>query len=194
MSEPSWKLASESSAPPVDRSYWVVDGMFLAGAYPGSPVAAQHRQRIEGLWHAGLRTFVSLMEETERNNARQLFTPYYDVLQELAARSNESAAHLRFAVRDLSVPTPAVMQSILDAIDHSLKADRSVYLHCFGGVGRTGTVVCCWLLRHGFATPTTVVPLLGQLRRADRHACGRRAPETSAQIEFVESWWKLCFT
>lgn len=86
------------------------------------------------------------------------------------------------------MPTPAVMQSILDALDSSLKADRPVYLHCFGGVGRTGTVVCCWLLRHGFATPATVMALLGQLRQADQLACGRPAPETSSQIQFVTNW------
>lgn len=185
---PRWQLASPTSTPPAIRSYWVVQDRFLAGAYPGSPEAGQHRQRIEGLWNAGMRTFVNLMEESERNNAGQLFTAYDDVLQELAAVSNQAAAHVRFAIRDLSVPTRAVMQSILDAVDESLKADRPVYLHCFGGVGRTGTVVCCWLLRHGFATQATVVSLLGKLRQADQLAGQRAAPETSEQIRFVESW------
>lgn len=181
-------LASSDSDPPTSRCYWVVTGKFLAGAYPGSPDAVQHRQRIETLWKSGLRYFVNLMEEGERNNAGRLFTPYDDILRELAAESGDLKVHQRFAVRDLSIPSIEAMQSILDAIDHSLAADRPVYLHCFGGVGRTGTVVCCWLLRHGFATTQNVVQLLGQLRQADQQTCNRPAPETAAQIRFVEKW------
>jgi hypothetical protein len=181
-------LAQAHSDPPTSRCYWVVTGKFLAGAYPGSPDALQHRQRIETLWNSGLRSFVNLMEEDERNNAGQLFTPYDDILRELAAETGGLNLHQRFAVRDLSIPSIETMQSILDSIDQSLKADRPVYLYCFGGVGRTGTVVCCWLLRHGFAMTQNVVQLLRQLRQADRQSCNRPAPETVAQIRFVEQW------
>ena len=31
------------------------------------------------------------------------------------------------------------MQEILDAVDRALAAGRNVYLHCWGGIGRTGT-------------------------------------------------------
>ena len=41
------------------------------------------------------------------------------------------------------------MASILDAIDAALDGGKTVYVHCWGGVGRTGTVVGCWLVRHG---------------------------------------------
>jgi len=80
------------------------------------------------------------------------------------------------------------MRSILDAVVLSLQADRPVYLHCFGGVGRTGTAVCCWLLRHGAAKPHNVVKLLHDLRQADHETRDRKAPETNEQIAFVEEW------
>ena len=35
------------------------------------------------------------------------------------------------------------------AIDEAMSAGKAVYVHCWGGVGRTGTVVGCWLVRHG---------------------------------------------
>ena len=132
--------------PPTIRCYWVVEGSFLAGAYPGSPDREEHRQRVEALWAAGIRTFVNLVEEHETNNSGQPFTRYDDILRELALRAGDHVAHLRFPVKDLAVPTVDAMRSILDAIDLSLAAERPVYLHCFGGVGRTGTVACCWLL------------------------------------------------
>jgi len=35
------------------------------------------------------------------------------------------------------------MHEILDTIDAALSAKRIVYVHCWGGVGRTGTVIGC---------------------------------------------------
>jgi len=126
--------------PPTIRSYWVVEGKFLAGAYPGSPDEREHRQRIEELWGAGLRTFINLVEEDETNNSGKSFRRYDDVLRQLASDAGETVAHLRFPVVDLSVPSIDGMRSILDAVDLALAANRPVYIHCFGGVGRTRKV------------------------------------------------------
>ncbi len=107
-------------------SYWVVESRFLAGAYPGSPESpdqAKHRQRIEERWDAGLRVFINLVEENETNNSGHPFLRYDDVLRELARDAGETVAHLRFPVRDLSVPTLDRMRSILDAVDLAMAAD-----------------------------------------------------------------------
>ena len=185
---PKPSLSIPKTTPPTIRNYWVIEGKFLAGAYPGSPNETNHRQRIEELWGAGMRTFVNLIEEDETNSSGQRFSRYDDILRELARQAGEQVAHLRFPVRDLSVPSLDGMRSILDAVDLGLAADRPVYLHCFGGVGRTGTAVCCWLLRHGLAEPQDVIKVLYDLRQADHQTKGRKAPETSEQITFVKSW------
>jgi protein-tyrosine phosphatase len=36
-----------------------------------------------------------------------------------------------------------LMTTILDAIDESMTAGKPVYVHCWGGMGRTGTVIGC---------------------------------------------------
>ena len=41
------------------------------------------------------------------------------------------------------------MAGLLDAIDTAMRDGKTVYLHCWGGVGRTGNVVGCSLVRHG---------------------------------------------
>ena len=187
--EPSRTTFSRpTGATPCERTYWVVNDRFLAGAYPGSPDQMRHRQRIQKLWDAGIRTFINLVEENETNNSGERFLRYDDILRDLAREAGESVFHLRFPVRDLSVPSTDGMRSILDAIDLSLTAEKPVYVHCFGGVGRTGTTVCCWLLRHHRAEPATVIELLGKLRQADKQTQGRQAPENHEQVTFVRTW------
>jgi ADP-ribosyl-[dinitrogen reductase] hydrolase len=173
---------------PTTRTYWVVPERLLAGAYPGSPKPDENRARIESLWNAGVRTFINLMAENEKHSAGQAFAPYEDIVRDLAKTSNEEVNCLRFPIRDLSVPTPDEMATILDAIDRSLARDRLAYVHCFGGIGRTGTVVCSWLLERGLATVDTVFTDISEIRYADKEAGHRRSPETPSQIEFVKSW------
>lgn len=179
-------LAKSADIPPTTRCYWVLKDRFLAGAYPGSPNADEHVARATALWDAGIRLFINLVEEDETNNTGQPFARYDDLLRRRAHTENQPFAHLRFPVRDLSVPTVDQMSSILDAIDLALAAGQPVYVHCFGGVGRTGTVVCCWLRRHGLAT--NVTDSLQQLRLADHQTSGRKAPESKEQLEFVSDW------
>ena len=54
---------------PLSRTYWVVAGQLLAGAYPGKIDPDEHLERLTGLFDSGMRTFVNLMEEDESNNA-----------------------------------------------------------------------------------------------------------------------------
>lgn len=181
-------LATTMSQPQAPRSYWVIADALLAGAYPGSPDVEAHQQRTSALWTAGMRTYVNLMEESERNNLGQPFTPYQDCLQDFATRDRQTVQCLRFPIQDLGIPSVAEMKTILDAVDGSLAAGRPVYVHCFGGVGRTATVVCCWLLRHGLASQDNVAQVIAQLRQADADTRMRPAPETSKQVKFVAQW------
>lgn len=90
-------------------------------------------------------------------------------------------------IADFGVPTAAEMVSILDTIDGALDAGRVVYVHCLAGVGRTGTVVGCWLIRHRICPPREATGLIGRLRH-QAGLPGTRSPETRQQVGFVESW------
>jgi protein tyrosine/serine phosphatase len=178
-----YELATGKEAAPAERSYWVVPRKLAGGAYP--PLDGQ---RIERLIEAGIRTFINLVEENERNLQGQPFTRYADHARELARARGEQVACLGFPVRDLSIPSRERMRSILDAIDLSLAANRPVFVHCYGGIGRTGTVIGCWLRRHGLASADEVLSVLATLRQADAIGRQRRAPETAEQVEMVLSW------
>jgi hypothetical protein len=148
----------------------------------------EHVERVTGLWNAGMRTFINLIEEGEKNPQGKSFTRYDDILRELATKNDERVAHLRFPIVDQHITSNDRMSSILDAIDLSIANQVPVYAHCFGGIGRTGTVVCCWLLRHGFVTKDDVLKVLAQLRQADTERSRREAPENHMQKEFVLNW------
>lgn len=93
-----------TSAPPLARYYWVVDGMFLAGAYAGNAEPQAHLARLSGLFNAGVRTFVNLMEEDERNNDDLPFVPYEGLLQQIASEADDRVECLRFSIVDRGGP------------------------------------------------------------------------------------------
>ncbi len=74
----------------------------------------------------------------------------------------------------------------LDAIDAALGRGETVYVHCFGGVGRTGTVVGCWLARHGSSGEAALRQVV-QWREGTPDG-GRVSPETPEQRRMVLSW------
>jgi hypothetical protein len=118
---------------PRDRCYWVVEGQLLAGAYPGSPDAREQLVWAQSLWNANMRTFISLMEANEKNNAGDPFAPYARPLETFARASNQAATFFRLAIEDLGAPRADLMAQVVHAIDVSAEG-RPVYLHCFGGV------------------------------------------------------------
>ena len=186
------KVPAELTIPqppaPLSRTYWVVADQLLAGAYPGKIDPDEHLERLTGLFDSGMRTFVNLMEENESNNAGVPFVRYDDRIRDIAASHCARIAHLRFPIRDGGVTTTDRMRSILDAIDLSLDAGEPVYVHCFGGMGRTGTTICCWLLRHGLANKNDVLSVLTTLRQADHERASWPAPENKDQESFILDW------
>lgn len=155
-------------------SYWVIPGRCAAGEYPGDRWDDEARKKLAGFAAAGIEVFVDLTEEGEYG-----LNPYAPFLP-------ASVRHRRFPIPDMDVPTPGHMTALLDAIDATLAEGRGVYVHCYGGVGRTGTVVGCWLVRHGL-TAEAALERIAAWRRGIPDG-GRPSPETAEQREFVRRW------
>jgi ADP-ribosylglycohydrolase len=83
------------------------------------------------------------------------------------------------------VPSPALMVAILDRIAWCKSNNIALYIHCWGGVGRTGTVIACWLMRAGLS-PRAALYSLNERRKAA--GLRRESPDFHAQIDFVEQW------
>ena len=172
---------------PFPRSFWVVPGKFLAGFYPGSRESETASRQLRSLLECGIRRIVSLMEENERNYKGELFVPYEDKLFHIAAEMGIEVALDRMPIRDTDIPTVEGMIAILDRLDRSIEHERPLYLHCWGGRGRTGTVVGCFLARHGVAAGEEALGLLQELRRNDPIS-HTPSPETKIQADFVRFW------
>jgi hypothetical protein len=159
----AWEaLLGLASAMPPPRSFWIEAGRLLAGVYAGPGVAE--------LAAAGVTLFVDLTEEGE--------------LEPYVADVPAPARHVRFAVPDMTVAPAGVLGAALDAIDAEVDRGGVVYVHCWGGCGRTGTLVGCWLVRHGVDPEVALARYAG----VSFTASGRPCPETSAQRAAVLGW------
>lgn len=171
---------------PFPQSYWVVPGKLMAGEYPGSLLPEQAEQRLTAMVHCGIRHVINLMEDNEVNHDGLPFIPYIGRMRELVAERGEQVGWARYAIRDGGIPTCWLMVQILDEIDQAIAAGRPVYVHCWGGKGRTGTVVGCYLMRNRLAAPETVLDCITRLRENIRPR--QASPETEEQCAFVRLW------
>lgn len=172
---------------PYPRSYWVVPGKFLAGYYPGSRDSATALRKLTGLLEQGVHHIVNLMEKDELNFKGERFVPYEAQLQNLAQGMDIPIKLVHMPIRDTDIPPVEGMVAILNEIDRAIERNPIVYLHCWGGRGRTGTVVGCYLARHGMAIKGAALDLLQNLRRDDPIS-HLPSPETEIQEDFVRSW------
>jgi hypothetical protein len=172
---------------PFDRSYWVEPGKLLAGCYPGGLDPQEAERKLAGLVDHGIRTVINLMEEDETNYSGRRFRPYADILQEKAREADRDTSCVRIPITDMGVPSEVTMITILDTIDSSLARGHSVFIHCWGGHGRTGTVVGCWLARHEKAVGGAALGMIKQLRKHSPDAA-KPSPQTPAQEKMVAGW------
>jgi hypothetical protein len=178
---------NSSSTLPFDRAYWVAAGRLLVGCYPGDLDPGEARRKLLGLINSGVEKVINLMEPNEVGIGGKPFVDYRPPLEVLARESGQVVGWERLAIRDYDVPDAAQMQRILDAIDQANASGQIVYVHCWGGKGRTGTVVGCYLARHGSAEGDAVLQQLNQLTKAAPYDFGY-VPQTPAQCEFVRKW------
>ncbi len=159
---------------PIKHCYWVVPGKLLAGEYPRNMDDESSQDKIDALLGSGITAFIDLTEVDEG------LLPYTRWLQ--------TASHNRFAIPDYSIPvSEGDTIATLDAIDSFIQQGHMVYVHCWGGIGRTGVIVGCWLARHGFVGQDAL-DRLGELWLECPKSAYRTSPETSQQEEYIRNW------
>jgi len=162
---------------PLNQSYEVWgNGIIYAGEYPGDKDEAVAKRKIEQMHHFGIRHFIDLTEEGE-------LRPYNHLLP-------SDTTFTRFPIPDCGVPKSIEsVRRLLLRIEELKKMSGYVYLHCWGGVGRTGTIVACYLSQNW--DKPDLSHTLEVLRRnfvEMPKSAYRETPETKEQINFIEQF------
>ena len=164
---------------PLHKSYYI-DGKLFAGEYPGDKYEELAEAMLKRMHHFGVRHFVDLTEEGELRPYRQLLP--------------SDTSYLRFPIRDVNVPKSVeAVHQLIDKMEYLMQQDRYTYLHCWGGVGRTGTIVACYEARQ-MEEPTLEKALEVMRSRFSKmpKASHRKSPETQEQIDFVRRFVDSC--
>jgi hypothetical protein len=144
--------------------YAVTEGV-IAGAYPDSPEA------VRALERRGVTVFVDLTHPSDPLDGYSSFL--------------DGSRRIAHPIPDMGTPTAGHVMQILDDIDAERAEGGTVYVHCWGGVGRTGTVIGCWIARHG-RDGGDAIARIAELRRGVPG--GRPSPETAGQVALVRGW------
>ena len=161
---------------PIDNSYKVTKNIY-AGEYPRNKDYESSYAKIKHFENFGITHFVDLTEEGE-------LQPYEPLLY-------KGAKYLRFPIKDVSIPqSTKSVQDLIAKITKVIKGNpkAKVYIHCWGGVGRTGLVVGCLLgelYKQGY---DETLKRLEQLFAVCPKSAKRHTPETAEQHKFIASY------
>ncbi len=175
-------LASDVDGP-TRRSFWVVEDRIAGGAYPGKKGKhddPNNPKALRELLAAGIDVFINLTQDFPGGTDQHL--RHYD-------QGAEGKAIIeRHPIVDNSIPAFETMEEIIDSMNKHLQEGRNVYVHCWGGSGRTGTALGCWLVDNKLVTEETVLDTLYELRRGDLDGGHKDIPQTIEQAEFIFDW------
>ncbi|MCC7370651.1 MAG: dual specificity protein phosphatase family protein [Chloroflexi bacterium] len=140
-----------------DAGAWVLDGRVLACAYPRREAA------LAALAGQGITLLVNLHQRAHR--------------PERLAQHAMTELHL--PVRDFTAPSAEQIEQAVAALGQAQAERRRVAVHCGGGLGRTGTVLACYLVAQG----RTAEAAIAEIRRVRPGSV-----ETAGQVAAVQAY------
>lgn len=168
----------------IPQHYAIEAGKIYGGEYPGDKDPKIARLKLRSLITLGIRTFVDL------THPKDPLISYENLLAELATEADSPLRRISLPIIDMGIPEDAnSMHTILRQIRDSRSQAPAVYVHCWGGIGRTGTVVGCWLRECGHDPESALAEVqhlyASHMAKVLRHP---ESPQTPAQKQYVREW------
>ena len=156
------------------HAWWVEPGRLLAGEYPGARTPEEAAEKVRLLVEeAGIDSIVDLTTPADG------LAPYRDALRAAAERAGRQVRHYAHPIPDMGVIEQSGYDEIVARIRDETSTGRVVYLHCWGGKGRTSTVVGCLLIDDGLDYESAITRI-AELR-AGTHEAIYACPEAPSQ-------------
>lgn len=159
---------------PIVNSYCVLTDKVYAGEYAGD--LHNPEGKVKSLMDFGITHFIDLTEENE-------LAPYSQYL-------SKDCVHYRFPICDVSIPDECesvyVLMQYIDTV--LTNSDNMIYIHCWGGVGRTGIIVGCYYVYHGETYEQALIHLRESFKQCPKSE-RRKTPETSEQEDFIRKFF-----
>jgi len=131
---------------------------------------------LEALRQAGTTALVCLLEDRE--------LVLYGTSELISKAKSHGLEVLRLSIRDTEVAQGMKeVDILLDAIEAHEASGGRLVIHCRRGLGRTGTIAGCYLVRKG-RSPADAVEILHRVRKSDR------CPENPSQKSFIAQYAK----
>jgi atypical dual specificity phosphatase len=146
----------------MDRGNWLYPDRLLACAYPWGP---------DGLADLAGRGIVIVVNLHEQGHD-----------PERLARLGLTEIHL--PVPDFTAPTADQLARGVHAIHRGLKAGKRVAVHCAAGLGRTGTLLACYLVSTGLE-PEMAIERIRSVRPGSVETAEQRAAIEAFARRFV---------
>lgn len=115
---------------------WIEDGKVLAGSVPA------HGAAIDMLHEKGIRAIISL--------TRRDICTYPDVMAVL--HHYDDIYYVHVPIVDNGIPDEPTLKRALQEIDFLTARNIPFYIHCRGGIGRTGLILIAWYVLRGGLT------------------------------------------
>lgn len=172
-------------SPPYSKSYWL-DDHILCGEYPRDKHESKEHVKLKAILGTGIRVFINLTEKKDG------MLPYQEDAFEAATAlgiDTNTIEFYHFPIVDLNLPnTRQEMLDILQQLSSSIEQNKSCYLHCWGGHGRTGTVAGCYLIEADNSTGDVAFAKLQELWQYNEKSIRGLSPETIPQQNYVKNW------
>lgn len=182
---------------PHPESNKVVDGIF-AGAFPGDIYDRLNQQNLIQILNAGVTKFVCLQLEYpagfKPNPERPDIRPYFvDVLKIIANKENlptltapiKNISFEHLPIKDLNITEDYKILKLAKKLVEFYRQGEVLYIHCWGGHGRTGVVVCLMIYLMYGTTADEALEYCNYVHKLRVNPVQITSPQTSEQMDQV---------